>query len=56
MKKAIKKKLSLHRETLQALEEGTTLKNAAGGNCSKVGTSCGSCVRTCTFTRPPICP
>ncbi|HEX4962786.1 MAG TPA: hypothetical protein VF173_18265 [Thermoanaerobaculia bacterium] len=51
MKKLLRK-LTLHRETLLALDEDPALKNAVGGLCTKVGTSCGSCVRACSFTCP----
>jgi hypothetical protein len=44
------RRLSLHRETLQNLVQAPALKDAAAGYCSRVGTSCGSCVKACTFT------
>jgi hypothetical protein len=53
--KKLPKKLSLHRETLHYLTESSPLKDAAGGVCSKLGTSCGSCVRACSFTCTIAC-
>ncbi|HXO27020.1 MAG TPA: hypothetical protein VOA80_06740 [Thermoanaerobaculia bacterium] len=48
--KKLPKRLSLRRETLQNLVQAPTLKDVAAGYCSRVGTSCGSCVKACTFT------
>ncbi len=48
--KRLSKKLGLHRETLHHLVTDPQLKGVVAGYCSGVGTSCGSCVKACTFT------
>jgi hypothetical protein len=49
MRKTMKKKLSLHRETLHALEEGFLLGVAGGVTTPK------TCAVNCTDTCPTIC-
>ena len=54
MKKAMKKKLSLHRETLRALEEGA-LQEVAGGVVTLL--TCGTpCSKVCSNVCTDACP